>query len=157
MTRTRKIAMMICSLGLIAVSALWWSGVVAYWPGVWLAFMALLVWYAVLSGVFGRRELVDLSALAQSLELTDDAKRKSGLVEAGEGNLSITLVYPGPRRMKTMKHLRELYGIGLPTIVAVADAVPVVIRVGASRAEADYVADYLAQSGAKVEVTEAER
>lgn len=156
MTRRRKIAS-ICLFGFAAVSALMALGVIAYWPVGWLASMVLGFGFVVLSGVFGRREPVDLAALAQSLELTDDAKRKSGLDGAGEGNLSITLIDPGPRKMKTMKHLRQLYGIGLPTIVAVADAIPVVIRAGASRAEADYVADYLARSGARVEVTEAER
>jgi len=149
--------MVICLLGMFAASALSLSGVIAFWPGAWLAWMALMVWYVVLSGVFGRRAPVDLAALAQSLELTDNAKRKSGLDGAGEGNLSITLADPGPRKIKTIKHLRQLYGLELVTAKRMVDAAPVVIRAGASRTEADYVADYLAQSGAKVDVTEAER
>ena len=156
MTRRRKIAS-ICLFGFAAVSALMALGVIAYWPVGWLASMVLGVGFVVLSGVFGRREPVDLAALAQSLELTDDAKRKSGLAHSGEGNLDITLVDPGPRRIKTIKHFRQLYDIELVTAAAVVDAAPVVIRAGASKAEADHVADYLAQSGAKVDVTEAER
>ena len=103
---------------------------------------------------------ITLTALSRSLELRDGVKRRLGQAadaEAGEGKLDITLVDPGPRRIKTIKHLRQLYGLELVTAKRMVDAAPVVIRAGASRAEADHVADYLAQSGAKVDVTEAER
>ena len=103
---------------------------------------------------------ITLTGLSRSIELRDGVKRRLGQAtdsEAGESNLDITLVDPGPRKIKTIKRLRQLYDIGLANAAAVVDAAPVVIRAGASRAEADYVADYLAQSGAKVEVTEAER
>jgi len=103
---------------------------------------------------------VDLAVVARLIELRDGVKRRLGQaadVEAGEGNLNITLADPGPRKIKTIKHFRQLYDIGLANAAAMVDAAPVVIRAGASRAEADYVADYLAQAGAKVDVTEAER
>ena len=106
------------------------------------------------------RAPVDLAFLARIMELRDGVKRRLGPAtdaEAGEGNLDITLVDPGPRRIKTIKHFRQLYDIELATAAAVVDAAPVVIRAGASRTEADYVADYLSQAGAKVDVTEAQR
>ena len=102
---------------------------------------------------------VILAAMAQSLELRDGVKRRLGPAtdaEAGEGKLDITLVDPGQSKIKTIKRLRKLYGIELASAAAMVDAAPVVIRAGASRAEADHVADHLSQAGAKVDVTEAE-
>lgn len=102
---------------------------------------------------------ITLTALSRSLELKDSVKSQLGQAtdaEAGEGNLDVTLVDPGPRKIRTIKRLRQLYDIGLANAAAVVDAAPVVIRAGASRAEADYVTDYLTQAGAKVDVTEAE-
>ena len=101
-----------------------------------------------------------LTALSRSIELRDGVKRKLGQAtdaEAGEGNVDVTLVDPGQSKIKTIKRLRQLYDIGLVPAKAMVDAAPVVIREGASKAEADYVADYLSQAGAKVDVTEAER
>ena len=103
---------------------------------------------------------ITLTALSRSLELRDGVRHKlveAANAEAGEGNLDITLIDPGPRKIKAIGRLRQLYDIELTTAAALVDAAPVIIRAGASRAEADYVADCLAQSGAKVDVTEAER
>ncbi|MCX6377256.1 MAG: ribosomal protein L7/L12 [Armatimonadetes bacterium] len=101
-----------------------------------------------------------LTALARSIELRDGVKRRLGRAtdaEAGEGKLDIALVAPGQSKIKTIKRLRQLYDIGPVPAKAMVDAAPVVIRAGASRTEADYVAGYLAQAGAKVDVTEAKQ
>lgn len=101
---------------------------------------------------------ITLTGLSRSIELRDSVKRRLGQAidaEEGESNLNITLVDPGPRKIATIKRLRQLYGLELATAKAMVDAAPVVIRAGASRTEADHVADYLAQAGAKVDVTEA--
>jgi len=101
---------------------------------------------------------VDLAVVARLIELKDGIKRRlrqTTVGMAGQGNLDITLVDPGPSKTQTIKRFRQLYDIGLANAAAVVDAAPVVIRAGASRAEADYVAGYLTQAGAKVEVTQA--
>lgn len=99
---------------------------------------------------------VDLAVVARLIELRDGVKRKirrTAGMAAGQVLLDIRLIDPGPRKIKTIKRFRQLYDIGIANAAAVVDAAPVVIRAGASRAEADYVADYLAHAGAKVDVT----
>ena len=73
-----------------------------------------------------------------------------GEVEEEKDEFDVELTEVGPNKVKVIKVVREVTGLGLKEAKAVVDEAPKVVKEGASKAEADEIKEKLEGEGAKV-------
>ena len=72
------------------------------------------------------------------------------LVKACEEEFGVELTEVGPNKVKVIKVVREVTGLGLKEAKAVVDGAPKVVKEGASKAEAEDIKTKLEAEGAKI-------
>ena len=92
---------------------------------------------------------------ASAGELGFKGSRKSTPFAAGEAaeekdEFDVELTEVGPNKVKVIKVVREVTGLGLKEAKAVVDGAPKVVKEGASKAEAEDIKAKLEEQGAKV-------
>ena len=73
-----------------------------------------------------------------------------GEAEEEKDEFDVELTEVGPNKVKVIKVVREVTGLGLKEAKAVVDEAPKVVKEGASKAEADEIKEKLEGEGAKV-------
>ncbi|MFA7075070.1 MAG: 50S ribosomal protein L7/L12 [Candidatus Izemoplasmatales bacterium] len=73
-------------------------------------------------------------------------------VDEGPKEVNITLTDSGASKVKVIKVIRELTGLGLIEAKKLVDSAPVVVKEKVKENEAKEIADKLVEAGAKVEI-----
>ena len=81
-----------------------------------------------------------------------NAITKAGAAEAAEekDEFDVELAEVGPNKVKVIKVVREVTGLGLKEAKEMVDGAPKVVKEGASKAEAEDIKTKLEAEGAKV-------
>ena len=105
--------------------------------------------------------VLELNELVKACEEEFGVSAAAGVVVAaagaGEGaaaeektEFDVELTEVGPNKVKVIKVVREVTGLGLKEAKAVVDGAPKVVKEGASKAEAEDIKTKLEAEGAKV-------
>ena len=84
------------------------------------------------------------------LELNDLVKAEGGAAAEEKDEFDVELVSAGAAKVKVIKVVREVTGLGLKEAKALVDEAPKVIKEGASKAEAEEIKTKLEAEGAEV-------
>ncbi len=74
------------------------------------------------------------------------------VVDEGPKEVNVMLMDSGESKVKVIKVIRELTGLGLIEAKKIVDSAPVVIKEKVKETEAKEIADKLVEAGAKVEI-----
>ena len=74
----------------------------------------------------------------------------AGAQEEEKDEFDVELAEVGPNKVKVIKVVREVTGLGLKEAKEMVDGAPKVVKEGASKAEADEIKEKLEAEGAKV-------
>ena len=106
--------------------------------------------------------VLELNDLVKACEEEFGVSAAAGVVVAAAGagaaaeeektEFDVELTEVGPNKVKVIKVVREVTGLGLKEAKAVVDGAPKVVKEGASKAEAEDIKKKLEDAGAKVEV-----
>ena len=103
--------------------------------------------------------VLELNELVKACEEEFGVSAAAGVVVAAAGpaeaaeekdEFDVELTEVGPNKVKVIKVVRELTGLGLKEAKAVVDGAPKVVKEGASKAEAEDLKAKLEAEGAKV-------
>ena len=78
------------------------------------------------------------------------AAADAGAAEEEKTEFDVELTEVGPNKVKVIKVVREITGLGLKEAKEMVDGAPKVVKEGASKAEADEIKEKLEAEGAKV-------
>ena len=105
-------------------------------------------------------EFIDAIKELSVLELNDLVKAAAGVVVAAAGGdaaaaeekdeFDVELTAAGASKVKVIKVVREITGLGLKEAKAVVDGAPKVVKEGVSKAEAEEIKAKLEAEGAEV-------
>lgn len=127
---------------------------------------------ALICQIVGEMKVMDLKALVETVETTFDVKAGGGGMDpammaammAGMGGgaaaaadaepteFDVVLLGPGDSKIKVIKEVRGITGLGLKEAKALVDGAPKAIKEKVSKDEAEKVSGQLEEVGAKVEV-----
>ena len=104
--------------------------------------------------------VLELNELVQACEEEFGVSAAAGVVVAAAGaageaaeekdEFDVELTEVGPNKVKVIKVVREVTGLGLKEAKAVVDGAPKVVKEGASKAEAEDIKTKLEAEGAKI-------
>ena len=100
--------------------------------------------------------VLELNDLVKACEEEFGVSAAAGVVVAAEGGaeekteFDVELTEVGPNKVKVIKVVRELTGLGLKEAKAVVDEAPKMVKEGADKAEAEDIKAKLEAEGAKV-------
>ena len=104
--------------------------------------------------------VLELNELVKACEEEFGVSAAAGVVVAAAGDAAgaaeekdefdVELTEVGPNKVKVIKVVREVTGLGLKEAKEVVDGVPKVVKEGASKAEAEEIKTKLEGEGAKV-------
>ena len=104
--------------------------------------------------------VLELNDLVKACEEEFGVSAAAGVVVAAAGGdaaaaeekteFDVELTEVGPNKVKVIKVVREITGLGLKEAKAVVDGAPKVVKEGASKAEAEDIKTKLEAEGAKV-------
>ena len=105
--------------------------------------------------------VLELNDLVKACEEEFGVSAAAGVVVAAAGGdaagaaeekteFDVELTEVGPNKVKVIKVVRELTGLGLKEAKAVVDEAPKMVKEGADKAEAEYIKAKLEAEGAKV-------
>ena len=104
--------------------------------------------------------VLELNELVKACEEEFGVSAAAGVVVAAAGDaagaaeekdeLDVELTEVGPNKVKVIKVVREVTGLGLKEAKEVVDGAPKVVKEGASKAEAEEIKTKLEGEGAKV-------
>ena len=104
--------------------------------------------------------VLELNELVKACEEEFGVSAAAGVVVAAAGDaagaaeekdeLDVELTEVGPNKVKVIKGVREVTGLGLKEAKEVVDGAPKVVKEGASKAEAEEIKTKLEGEGAKV-------
>ena len=103
--------------------------------------------------------LLELNELVQACEEEFGVSAAAGVVVAAAGaaeaaeekdEFDVELAEVGPNKVKVIKVVREVTGLGLKEAKEMVDGAPKVVKEGASKAEAEDIKTKLEAEGAKV-------
>ena len=104
--------------------------------------------------------VLELNELVKACEEEFGVSAAAGVVVAAAGDaagaaeekdeFAVELTEVGPNKVKVIKVVRELTGLGLKEAKEVVDGAPKVVKEGASKAEAEEIKTKLEGEGAKV-------
>ena len=103
--------------------------------------------------------VLELSELVKALEEEFGVSAAAGVVVAAAGaaeaaeekdEFDVELAAVGPNKVKVIKVVREVTGLGLKEAKEMVDGAPKVVKEGASKAEAEDIKTKLEAEGAKV-------
>ena len=103
--------------------------------------------------------VLELNELVKACEEEFGVSAAAGVVVAAAGpaeaaeekdEFDVELTEVGPNKVKVIKVVRELTGLGLKEAKAVVDGAPKVVKEGASKAEAEDIKAKLEAEGAKI-------
>ena len=103
--------------------------------------------------------VLELNDLVKACEEEFGVSAASGVVVAAAGaaeaaeekdEFDVELTEVGPNKVKVIKVVREVTGLGLKEAKAVVDGAPKALKEGASKAEAEDIKAKLEEQGAKV-------
>ena len=104
--------------------------------------------------------VLELNELVKACEEEDGVSAAAGVVVAAAGDAAgaaeekdefdVELTEVGPNKVKVIKVVREVTGLGLKEAKEVVDGAPKVVKEGASKAEAEEIKTKLEGEGAKV-------
>ena len=101
--------------------------------------------------------VLELNELVKACEEEFGVSAAAGVVVAAAGEAAeekdefdVELTEVGPNKVKVIKVVREVTGLGLKEAKAVVDGAPKVVKEGASKAEAEDIKTKLEAEGAKV-------
>ena len=103
--------------------------------------------------------VLELNELVQACEEEFGVSAAAGVVVAAAGaaeaaeekdEFDVELTEVGPNKVKVIKVVREVTGLGLKEAKEVVDGAPKVVKEGASKAEAEEIKTKLEGEGAKV-------
>ena len=104
--------------------------------------------------------VLELNELVKACEEEFGVSAAAGVVVAAAGDgaaaaeekdeFDVELVSAGASKVKVIKVVREVTGLGLKEAKAVVDGAPKVVKVGASKAEAEDIKTKLEAEGAKI-------
>ena len=92
--------------------------------------------------------VLELNDLVKACEEEFGVSAAAGVVEKTDFNVELTEV--GPNKVKVIKVVREVTGLGLKEAKEVVDGAPKVVKEGAEKAEAEDIKAKLEAEGAKV-------
>ena len=93
--------------------------------------------------------VLELNELVKACEEEFGVSAAAGVVVAAAGD-AVELTEVGPNKVKVIKVVREVTGLGLKEAKEVVDGAPKVVKEGASKAEAEEIKTKLEGEGAKV-------
>jgi len=96
--------------------------------------------------------VLELNELVKACEEEFGVSAAAGVVvaAAGDGAAAAELTEVGPNKVKVIKVVREVTGLGLKEAKEVVDGAPKVLKEAASKAEAEEIKTKLEGEGAKV-------
>ena len=104
--------------------------------------------------------VLELNELVKACEEEFGVSAAAGVVVAAAGDgaaaaeektdFDVELTEVGPNKVKVIKVVREVTGLGLKEAKAVVDGAPKVVKEGASKAEAEDIKTKLEAEGAKI-------
>ena len=104
--------------------------------------------------------VLELNELVKALEEEFGVSAAAGVVVAAAGaageaaeekdEFDVELTEVGPNKVKVIKVVREVTGLGLKEAKAIVDGAPKVVKEGASKAESEDIKTKLEAEGAKV-------
>ena len=104
--------------------------------------------------------VLELNDLVKACEEEFGVSAAAGVVVAAAGDgaaaaeekdsFDVELTEVGPNKVKVIKVVREVTGLGLKEAKAIVDGAPKVVKEGASKAEAEDIKTILEAEGAKV-------
>ena len=96
--------------------------------------------------------VLELNDLVKACEEEFGVSAAAGAAEAAEekDEFDVELVSAGAAKVKVIKVVREVTGLGLKEAKAVVDGAPKVVKEGASKAEAEDIKTKLEAEGAKI-------
>ncbi len=104
--------------------------------------------------------VLELNELVKACEEEFGVSAAAGVVVAAAGSswrsskekdeFDVELTEVGPNKVKVIKVVREVTGLGLKEAKAVVDGAPKVVKEGASKAEAEDIKTKLEAEGAKI-------
>ena len=101
--------------------------------------------------------VLELNELVKACEEEFGVSAAAGVVVAAAGEAAeekdefdVELTEVGPNKVKVIKVVREVTGLGLKEAKAVVDGAPKVVKEGASKAEAEDIKTKLEAEGAKI-------
>ena len=103
--------------------------------------------------------VLELNDLVKACEEEFDVSAAAGVVVAAAGageaaeekdEFDVELTEVGPNKVKVIKVVREITGLGLKEAKEVVDGAPKMVKEGASKAEAEDIKTKLEAEGAKV-------
>ena len=95
-------------------------------------------------------ELNDLVKACEEEFGVSAAAGAAGEAAEGKDEFDVELTEVGPNRVKVIKVVREVTGLGLKEAKAIVDGAPKVVKEGASKAESEDIKTKLEAEGAKV-------
>ena len=93
--------------------------------------------------------VLELNELVKACEEEFGVSAAAGVVVAA-AEFDVELTEVGPNKVKVIKVVREVTGLGLKEAKEVVDGAPKVVKEGASKAEAEEIKTKLEGEGAKV-------
>ena len=105
--------------------------------------------------------VLELNDLVKACEEEFGVSAAAGVVVAAAGaaeaaeekdEFDVELAEVGPNKVKVIKVVREVTGLGLKEAKALVDEAPKVIKEGASKAEAEEIKAKLEEAGAEIEL-----
>ena len=96
--------------------------------------------------------VLELNDLVKACEEEFGVSAAAGVGEAAEekDEFDVELTEVGPNKVKVIKVVREITGLGLKEAKEVVDGAPKMVKEGASKAEAEDIKTKLEAEGAKV-------
>ena len=103
--------------------------------------------------------VIELSELVKAIEEEFGVSAAAGVVVAAAGaaeaaeekdEFDVELAEVGPNKVKVIKVVREVTGLGLKEAKEVVDGAPKVVKEGATKEEAEEIKEKLEAEGAKV-------
>ena len=95
--------------------------------------------------------VLELNDLVKACEEEFGVSAAAGVVVAAEKDeFDVELAEVGPNKVKVIKVVREVTGLGLKEAKEMVDGAPKVVKEGASKAEAEDIKTKLEAEGAKV-------
>ena len=96
--------------------------------------------------------VLELNDLVKACEEEFGVSAAAGAAEAAEekDEFDVELAEVGPNKVKVIKVVREVTGLGLKEAKEMVDGAPKVVKEGASKAEAEDIKTKLEAEGAKV-------
>ena len=94
--------------------------------------------------------VLELNDLVKACEEEFGVSAAAGVVVAAAGAAGVELTEVGANKVKVIKVVREVTGLGLKEAKAIVDGAPKVVKEGASKAEAEDIKTKLEAEGAKV-------